>query len=82
MMQTGLHYELCKARTTLRRDIVYETDFRNFREVLPIREIKSTRKKVFYPFFRICKSSIFKLGSLSINDGYVQNILQDIKQCK
>ena len=25
---------------------------------------------------------IFTLGSLSINDGHIKNILQDIKQCK
>ena len=41
--------------------------------------IKSVRKKFFFPFFRISKTYIFTLGSLSIDDGHVKNALQDTK---
>ena len=39
-------------------------------------------EKNFFSFFRISKTYILTLGSLSINDAYVKNILQDIKQYK
>ena len=35
-----------------------------------------------YLFFRTNKTYIFKLGSLSINDVHVKNILQDIKELR
>ena len=59
-----------------------------------IQEIKSLRKihwlklnplekkDFFFSIFRINKTHIFTLDSLSINDCHVKNILQDIKQCK
>ena len=34
----------------------------------------------FFSIFRISETYIFTLGSLSINDDHVKNILQDIKQ--
>ena len=36
----------------------------------------------FLSFFRISKNYIFTLGSVSVNDDHVKNILQDIKQYK
>ena len=46
----------------------------------PICEIKSTQKKKFFSFFRMRKTYMFTFDSLSINDGHVKNVLQDIKQ--
>ena len=43
-------------------------------------KLNRREKKVFVSFFRISKTYIFTLGSLSINDGYVKNTLKDIKQ--
>ena len=40
------------------------------------------RKKIFFSFFRISKIYISTLGSLSINDNHVKNILLDIKQSR
>ena len=37
------------------------------------------REKFFFRFFRISKTYIFTLGSLSVSDGRVKNTLQDIK---
>ena len=37
------------------------------------------REKKFFLFFRISKTCIFTLGSLSVSDGRVKNTLQDIK---
>ena len=45
-------------------------------------KLNPSEKKKFLSFFRISKTYIFTLGSLSINDGHVKNILQDIKQNK
>ena len=39
-------------------------------------------KKYFFSFFRISKTYIFTLSSLSINDDHVKNILQNIKRYK
>ena len=70
---------------------MYKKNLRNFREFKssrkirrhPIREIQSTRKKTFFSsFFRISKTYILTFGSLPINDGYVKNILQNIKQSR
>ena len=48
-----------------------------------IREIESSQKKeFFFSFLRIIKTYIFTLGALSVNDGHVKNILQDIKQSR
>ena len=66
----------------LRREIVYETNL-NLREKSTSSQfvkLNPHEKKVFVSFFRISKTYIFTLGSLSINDGHVKNILQDIKQ--
>ena len=40
------------------------------------------KKKFFFSLFRISKTKIFTLGSRSIGNGHVKNILQDIKQYK
>ena len=34
----------------------------------------------FFSFFRISKTDSFTLGSLSINNSHIKNILQDIKK--
>ena len=68
--------------STLRRDIVYETNL-NLREKSTgsqFVKLNPREKKVFVSFSRISKTYIFTLGSLPINDGHVKNILQDIKQ--
>ena len=38
-------------------------------------KLNPREKKFFFSFFRISKTYIFTLGSLSINDGHVKNIL-------
>ena len=45
-------------------------------------KLNPREKNIFSPFFRISKTYIFALDSLSINDGHVKNILHDIKQYK
>ena len=68
--------------STLRREIVYETNL-NLREKSTgsqFVKLNPREKKVFVSFSRISKTYIFTLGSLPINDGHVKNILQDIKQ--
>ena len=47
----------------------------------PIREIKSTREKNFFFVFQN-QQNILTLRSLTIKDGHVKNISQDIKQYK
>ena len=45
----------------------------------PIPKIKATEKKNFFSFFRISKTYIFTLGSLSINDDHIKNISRNKK---
>ena len=64
---------------TLRRETVYETYFCEKSTSGTFAKLGPCEKK---DFFRISKTYIFTLDSLSINDGHVKNILQDIKQYK
>ena len=56
-----------------------------FANFCQIRKIKSTEKKIYiYIYIYLSELStltvLHRLGSLSIKDGHVKNILQDIKQ--
>ena len=45
-------------------------------------KLNPREKKNIFSFFRISKTYIFTLGSLSISDGHLKNTLQDTKQYK
>ena len=45
-------------------------------------KLNPREKKFFFSFFRISKAYIFTLGSLSIKNGHVKNILRGIKPYK
>ena len=65
---------------TLRREIIYETNHRD--NSTGSQFSKLNPRENFFSLFRISKTYTFTLGSLSINDDHVKDILQDIKQCK